>query len=202
MFVVLEGIDGCGKSTQARRLVDELKRRGREVIHVHEPGGTSLGEALREIILKPAANVEIHSRTEALLYSAARAELVDSVLAPALARGAAIVCERYYYSTLAYQGYGLEQDTGALHALSAYATARMKPDRVVLLDIDARAGLARVGRALDRIESRGADYLSKVREGYHLLARREPERFRLVDAAGTPDEVSAAVMKTLADVLS
>jgi dTMP kinase len=201
MFVVLEGIDGCGKSTQARLLVEELRRRKQDVLHLHEPGGTSLGEKLRTLILTPDAQVEIHSRAEALLYSAARAELVRSVLAPALKAGRTVVCERYYYSTVAYQGYGLGEDTGPLHAISAYATKLLKPHRVVLLDIAPTRALARVTKALDRIEARGAEYMGRVREGYHLLSRREPERFRIVDADAAQDVVFTRVLEAMKDVL-
>lgn len=201
MFVVLEGIDGCGKSTQAHLLVEDLKRRKADVLHVHEPGGTPLGERLRSLILTPDANLEIHSRAEALLYSAARAELVRSNLQPALAAGRFVVSERYYYSTLAYQGYGLGQDTGPLHSLSAYATGMLKPDRVVLLDMEPVAALKRVGKNLDRIEARGPEYMHRVREGYLLLSRREPERFRIIDARLPKDEVHRRILESLEDVL-
>ena len=200
MFVVLEGIDGCGKTSQAKLLVSALEERGRQVLHLHEPGGTVLGEKLRSLILTPDANVEISSRAEALLYSAARAQLVREVLEPALAEGKSIVCERYYYSTLAYQGYGLGEDTGPLHSLSAYATAMLKPDRVVLLDVDPNLALNRVGKNLDRIESRGPEYMHRVREGYHLLSRREPERFRIVDATQSIEDVHAQIMSAIEDM--
>jgi dTMP kinase len=201
MFLVLEGIDGCGKSTQAKLLAAELERRGRQVLHLHEPGGTPLGETIRELILNSGSKIGIHSRAEALLYSAARAELVHDVLRPALAEGRWVVCERYYYSTLAYQGYGLGEDTGLLHSLSAYATEAVKPKRVVLLDLDPGEALKRAGRSLDRIESRGTGYMQKVREGYFLLSRREPERFRIVKAGGSEEEVQRAVLGALEDVL-
>lgn len=201
MFAVLEGIDGCGKSTQARRLKQALEERGGSVLHLHEPGGTPLGDTIRGLLLDPPAHVEIHPRAEALLYSAARAQLVHSVLLPALERGEHVVCERYYYSTLAYQGYGLEEDTGPLQSLSAYATSMLKPQRVVVLDLDPTTALQRVGRNLDRIEARGIEYLERVREGYQLLLRREPERFRIVDATGTAEEVHDRILEALADVL-
>lgn len=201
MFVVLEGIDGCGKTTQARMLVTELEKRNREVLHLHEPGGTVLGEKLRSLVLTPDANVEIDSRAEALLYSAARAQLVRTVLEPALEAGKWVVCERYYYSTLAYQGYGLGEDTGLLHSLSAYATSKLKPKRVLLLDIEPTKALGRVGKNMDRIESRGPEYMHRVREGYHLLSRREPERFRIIDATQEIDAVHAQLMENLEDVL-
>lgn len=201
MFVVLEGIDGCGKSTQAKLLATELEQRGQEVLHLHEPGGTPLGETIRTLILNTNSKIEIHPRAEALLYSAARAELVHEVLRPALAKGKWVICERYYYSTLAYQGYGLGEDTGLLHSLSAYATEMEKPRRVVLLDVDPALALERVGKNLDRIESRGAQYMHRVREGYFLLSRREPERFRIVDAAGSVEATSQAILGVLEDVL-
>ncbi len=201
MFLVLEGIDGCGKTTQARRVVEELKKRGVEPLHLHEPGGTVLGERLRSLILTPDANVEIHSRAEALLYSAARAELVRMVLMPAIKERKSIVCERYYYSTLAYQGYGLVEDTGPLQSLSAYATQMVKPDRVVLLDVDPNTALNRVGKNLDRIEARGPEYMHRVREGYRLLARREPDRWRIIDASKPSDQVSKLLLDAIADVL-
>lgn len=200
MFIVLEGIDGCGKSTQARLLIEELRRRGSETLHLHEPGGTPLGDTIRQIVLE-RDGVEIHASAEALLYSAARAELVRSVLKPALSEGKHVLCERFYYSTLAYQGYGLGQDTGALQAISAYAIGALRPQRVVLLDIDPKEALLRVGRHLDRIEVRGVEYLQRVREGYLLLARREPERFRVVAAAGGIEVVQKRIVEALHDVL-
>jgi dTMP kinase len=203
MFIVLEGIDGCGKSTQARLLANAIEERtGSETLHLHEPGGTPLGEHLRKVILQPDSGVEIHPRAEALLYSAARAELVHSVLGPALRAGKHVVCERYYYSTVAYQGYGLAQDTGPLQSLSAYAIAGIRPDAVVLLDLPPTEGFRRVGKDVDRIEARGAEYLEKVREGYLLLARREPERFRVIDATGSIEQVQQRIRAAIADVLS
>ncbi len=197
MFIVLEGIDGCGKSTQATRLVSHLKSLGREVVHVREPGGTTLGETIRSLLLAPESEGKIDARAEALLYSAARAELVHELLKPALAAGKTIVCERYLYSTLAYQGFGLDQDTAELQALSAYATSRLKPDLVLLLDLDPNAALARVKRDKDRIESRGASYLERVREGYLRLSRREPERFVVIDASRKSEEVTADLARAV-----
>lgn len=201
MFVVLEGIDGCGKSTQAKLLLAALKDRGTDALHLREPGGTRLGDVIRNLILNPDADVEIHSRSEALLYSAARAELVRTVLSPALDQGRSVICERYYYSTLAYQGYGLGEDPGLLHSLSAYAIAKIKPQRVVLLDLAPEVALQRVGKNRDRIESRGEKYMHRVRDGYFLLKRREPERFRVIDASVDQDEVHQRIMEALEDVL-
>lgn len=201
MFLVLEGIDGCGKSTQASQLVAELERRGKETLHLREPGGTALGDTLRKLILSLESGVEIHSRAEALLYSAARAQLVRSVVRPALAAGNWVVCERFHYSTLAYQGYGLGEDLEHLRALSAYATEMALPDRVILLDVAPEVALTRVGKNLDRIESRGLEYMRRVRDGYIILATEEPQRFRTVNAGGTAEECRAAVLEELSDVL-
>ncbi|MBL8767984.1 MAG: dTMP kinase [Planctomycetes bacterium] len=206
MFIVIEGIDGCGKSTQAKMLVEALRSSKAtakaEVLHLHEPGGTRLGEAMRELLLRTEPKIEISAHAEAVLYNAARAQLVDEVLRPALDAGKHVVCERYFYSTIAYQGYGLQQDTGALHGLCAYATGRLKPDRVVLLDLPAAQSFERMKRGKDRIESRGHEYLEHVRQGYLLLKSREPERFRVVSALGTPVEVHRRIVESLADVLS
>ncbi len=201
MFLVLEGIDGGGKTTQARLLAEELRRRGREVLHVHEPGGTPLGERIRGVLLASEPGVEIGARAETLLYSAARAQLVSTALRPALAAGKCVVCERYYYSTLAYQGFGLEEDVAALRALSAWATAGLQPDRVVVLDLDPAQGLARVRRSRDRIEARGADYLRRVRAGFLRLAKEDAARFRVVDASLAAPEVFQLILEALADVL-
>lgn len=201
MFLVLEGIDGGGKTTQARLLAEEIRRRGREVLHVHEPGGTPLGERIRSVLLASDPEVAINARAETLLYSAARAQLVCQALQPALAAGLCVVCERYYYSTLAYQGFGLAEDVQALRALSTWATADLQPDRVVVLDLDPAAGLARVHRSRDRIEARGADYLGRVRAGFLGLAREDAARFRVVDASLSAPEVFRRILEALADVL-
>lgn len=206
MFIVIEGIDGCGKSTQAKMLVDALRAAKSApkagVLHLHEPGGTALGDAMRELLLRTEPKIGISAHAEALLYNAARAQLVDEVLMPELAAGKTVVCERYFYSTIAYQGYGLQQDTGALHGLCAYATGRLKPDRVVLLDLPAAQSFERMKRGKDRIESRGHEYLEHVRQGYLLLKSREPERFRVVSAVGAPNEVHTRIIEALSDVLS
>jgi dTMP kinase len=194
MFIVLEGIDGCGKSTQATRLAATFAATGREVLHLREPGATPLGERLRSIVL--ARNeLSISPRAEALLYSTARAELVDSVIRPALARGCVVVCERYFYSTLAYQGSGLGLDRQGLEAVSTFATGGLLPDRVFVLDLPVDVALARLARGHDRIEARGRDYLDVVRRAFLEMALLDRPRFWVVDASADPDRVASEVAR-------
>jgi dTMP kinase len=200
MFIVFEGIDGCGKSTQAARFVTQLRARRRSVLHLREPGATALGERLREIVLH-RDEVPLSARAEGLLYSTARAELVGSTIAPALARGETVVCERYFYSTLAYQGYGLGLDLDALRAISRFATADLLPDRVVLLDLSPAVAVTRRSARGDRIESRGEEYFDRVRQGFLALAAEDPRRFSVVDASAAQNVVAAAIDEVLADAV-
>lgn len=174
LFVVLDGIDGCGKSTQARRLAAELERRtGTRTHHLREPGSTSLGEALRALLLsrehRPSA------RVEALLFAAARAQMLDELVEPALLRGEHVVCERFHPSTFAYQavagGLGEDLVLGLLHGFAGAP----KPDLVVLLDVPVAAASARRGAATDRIEDKGAAFQARVAEGYRRYAERVPD---------------------------
>lgn len=196
MFCVLEGIDGCGKSTQATRLVATLRERGRDVLHLREPGATPLGERLRSIVLD-RAGVPISPRAEALLYSTARAELVASTIRPALEAGRVVVCERYFYSTVAYQGAGLGLAMRELEDVSRFATGGLLPDRVIVLDIPVTIGNARLTGGQDRIEARGAEYFERVRSAFLEFASRDPERFRIVDAARAVDDVARAILEAV-----
>ncbi|MBK7876593.1 MAG: dTMP kinase [Planctomycetes bacterium] len=171
LFVVLDGIDGCGKSTQARRLATELERRtGRRTHHLREPGSTSLGESLRALLLsrehRPTA------RVETLLFAAARAQMLDELVEPALARGEHVVCERFHPSTFAYQAVagGLDEDL-VLGLLHGFAGAP-RPDLVLLLDLSVDAASARRGAATDRIEDKGAAFQERVAAGYRRYAEK------------------------------
>lgn len=192
MFCVLEGIDGCGKSTQASRLVAARERVGRSVVHLREPGATPLGERLRSIVLD-RAGVPIEPRAEALLYSTARAQLVASVIRPALEAGRDVVCERYFYSTMAYQGAGLGLSLPDLEVISRFATGGLLPDRVILLDLPVAISRARLAGGRDRIESRDAEYFERVRAAFLAFARADATRFRVVDASRGVDEVAREV---------
>lgn len=199
MFLAIEGIDGCGKSTQAKRLVEHLKRPDRVVHHLREPGGTPLGERLRDLLLAKS-EVSISPFSEALLYSTARSELVRSVIEPARARGEWVVSERYFYSTLAYQGFGLGLSVPDLLALSRLATGGLLPDRVLLLDLSPKTALARIRGGFDRIEARGGDYFERVRDGFLELARQEPQRFVVIDAGLEIDAVAQSIREAVLDV--
>jgi dTMP kinase len=192
-FLVLDGIDGCGKSTQAERLARALSAR-----HLREPGSTALGEGLRELLL--AREHAIFPRAETLLFAAARAQMLEELVEPALAKGENVVCERFHASTFAYQAVagGLPEDE-VLALLSTWAGAP-QPDLVLWLDLPLELALARRGAASDRIERRGIEFQRAVARGYARYAERSRRVVR-VDASGTLDAVAAAVLKEVQRVL-
>ncbi|MDD4657663.1 MAG: dTMP kinase [Eubacteriales bacterium] len=170
-FIVFEGLDGCGKTTQAQMLSDFLSHQGVKYLHVREPGGTTVGNKLREILLDP--ETVLTRWGEVLLLAAARAQLVQDVIRPALAQGEIVVCDRYLFSSLAYQGYGLQQNVELVRQVNLEAVGGLMPDWTFLLDIEPEAGLARQAnrRGLDRIEQRNAGFFQRVVEGYQQLAK-------------------------------
>jgi len=200
IFVVLDGIDGCGKSTQAVRLRRRLEGLGRRVLHVREPGSTALGERLREALLDPALG-EVVPIAEVFLYQAARAQLVHEAIRPALAEGRDVVCERWHYATAAYQGVGGGAGLEAVRVTSALATEGTEPDRAILLDVPDRLAGERLGALLDRIEQRGDAYRSRVAEAFRLVFAREPGRLRIVGAVGPPAEVEARIWEAVRDLV-
>lgn len=191
-FIVLEGGEAAGKSTQAALLAEHLG-----ALLTREPGGTAIGEALRRLLLEQSLVAPV-PRAEALLMLAARAQHVAEVIEPALARGDDVVCDRYSGSTLAYQGYGRGLDVDELRGLDSWANGHRVPDVVVLLDLPLEIARERLGRShRDRIESGGDDFLARVHAGFRLLAAQDPRRWRVVDASGTVDEVAALVRKAV-----
>lgn len=188
--MVLEGADGCGKSTQARALVETLRGRGLEGVHVRDPGSTRLAERVREVLLDPATG-DVAVAAETFLYFAARAQLVREVVEPALERGAWVVCERWTLSTEVYQGdaggYGVER----VRALEPLAVGRTLPDHVLVLDVPVGEGLARIGRSLDRMESKGAQFHARVVAAYRDLAAGRDRH--VVIPTGSVDEVARRV---------
>jgi dTMP kinase len=199
-LVAFEGVEGAGKSTQLDLLRCELERRGHEVVVTREPGGTPAGERVREVLLDPG--VELHPRAEALLFAAARAELVEQVIRPALERGAVVLCDRYLDSSLAYQGGGRGLGRAPVEEVNRFATGGLLPDLVVLLDLDPADGLARRRGARDRIEVEDLAFHRRVRDAFRELAAADPGRFRVVDAAPAAEEVRAAVLDAVADLLA
>ncbi len=184
MFITFEGPDGSGKTTQARLFVEYLEASGRTVLLTREPGGTAISEQIREVILSKR-NLTMHSATEALLFSAARAQIVAELIRPALAAGKIVVCDRYADSTLAYQGYGLGLDLEALRAITQFATGGLVPDLTFYVDVPVEVGLMRRHRGeTNRLDQKAAEYHARVRDGFLALVRAEPQRWVVVD--GTP----------------
>ena len=193
LFITFEGGEGAGKSTQIARLARRLEADGREVVVTFEPGGTPLGKEVRRLVLSPDSHVT--PRSEALLYAADRAHHVDTVIEPALAAGNVVICDRYLDSTYAYQGAGRALSLDDVRTVMRFAVAGRMPDVTVLLDIDPVEGLrrARGEGAGDRIEAEGLEFHQAVRRGFLELAAAEPDRFVVLDASGTPDEIAEAV---------
>ncbi|HEU0195272.1 MAG TPA: dTMP kinase [Gaiellales bacterium] len=191
MFISFEGLDGCGKTTQAALLADALRTEGREVVAVREPGGTAAGERIRELLLDPSA--QILPWAEALLYAAARAQLVGEVIRPALARGATVIADRFIDSSVAYQGVARGLGIDRVLAVNDAATGGLQPDRTVLLRIPREEAAARRDGDTDRMESEAGAFHESVAEGFSQAAARFPERVRVVDAGGSREQVAARV---------
>ena len=200
LLIALEGIDGCGKSTQADRLVLWLRERdpGRPVTLLREPGGTALGEGVRELLLQGAERGPL---TEMLLYMACRSELYHAAVLPALSRGEVVLLDRSHFSTAAYQGAGLMQDEAAIFAYAKVVTYGREIDKVVLLQLEPELAEARRQGESDHIESRGLPYFRRVAEAYARYAEERPEQFMTVDASKGADEVFAQICSGLADVV-
>jgi dTMP kinase len=198
-LIAFEGVEGAGKSTQVELLRQALEKAGHRVVTTREPGGTPLGEQVRSILLDPASALE--ARTEALLFAASRAQLVEQVIRPALERGEVVLCDRYLDSSLAYQGAARGLGVEAVAAINRFATAGLVPDLVVLLRLDPAEGLARGRGGRDRIERQDLEFHRRVARGFLDLAAANPDRFVVIDAAAPPDqvaaEVRAAVLRTL-----
>lgn len=198
-FITFEGIEGSGKSTQLARVADALRAQGRTVTVSREPGGTAIGDAIRALLLDPHSQ-GITPTTEILLYAASRAQHVRAVIQPALARGEIVLVDRFIDSTRAYQGAARAIAPEIVHALEQIATGGLLPDQTIVFDLPVTIGLQRVSvrGAQDRLERETLDFHERVRQGYLALARAEPQRVVVVDAARDFDAVFADVMKILA----
>jgi len=210
IFITLEGVEGCGKTTQARLLAERLKRKGREVVLTREPGGTEIGERIRSILLD-SAHRGMAPLAELFLYAAARNQHVREVIQPALARGAAVICDRYADATTAYQGAARGIPHRAIEEIHRIATEGIWPDVTVLLDLPAREGLSRAmarnssdaaAAREDRFEREGIDFHERVREGYLEIARREPDRVIVVDASRGVEEIQREIAERIESVLA
>lgn len=208
-FITLEGPEGSGKSTHARLLADQLRAAGHPVIMTREPGGTPLGESIRGLLQHDTGGEEMAAETELLLFMASRAQLASQVIRPALVKGFCVVCDRFADSTTAYQGYARGGDVEKILALSDLATGGLAPDLTILLDVEVKAAFERLHRRnlrngveKDRIEREALAFHERVRCGYLDLARRWPERIRVVDAARDTDAVQADIWGLVQHVIA
>jgi len=202
MFITFEGIEGSGKSTQIALLANHLTARGVRHVLTREPGGTSIGDQVRKILLDPA-NSSLDPAAELLLYAAGRAQHLREIILPALADGTNVLCDRFSDATLAYQGYGRGLDTEMVRSLDRIVTSGMRPDLTLLFDIEAASGIARArGRnnrrgleAEARFENEELAFHERVRQGYLTLVAQEPDRIRVVDASSSPEAIQGQVRK-------
>lgn len=195
MFIVLEGIDGSGKSTQIRHLGRRLRAQGVNVILVEEPGGTPLGERVRQILLDRSLTMD--ALTELLLYEAARSELTRTVIRPALAAGRWVLADRFAMSSLAYQGYGRGLDLALVKQLNTLATDGLEPSMTIILDVPVKVALVRKRRLPDRLEGAGLGFHERVRQGYRELAQQTPASV-LIEATDKPSVIAEQIWKQLA----
>ena len=200
LFISFEGIDGCGKSTQADLLRSYLESKGEQVELLREPGGTALSEQIREILLNPN-NDKMDPSTESILLSASRAQLTREIIIPALERGNVVICDRYADSTLAYQGYGRGINLEWLEKLNEFATAGLKPDITLLVDLPVDEALNRMqSKSFDRIEMEGIEFLDKVRSGYLELTDRFSKRYFMIDGMETIEEMSKKIINKIEEI--
>lgn len=186
MFIVFEGVDGAGKTTQLQKLVQWLEQSGSNVVTCKDPGSTLLGEQLRSILLG-AHETPIDMRTEMMLFTTARTQLVQEIVKPALDAGKVVVLDRYIFSTIVYQGHAGKLDTEDIRAVNHIATAGLMPDLTFILDLPVAVSMQRLGSSLDRMESRGSEYFQQVREGFILESDRWPTGVELIDANRDPE---------------
>lgn len=197
-FITFEGVDGAGKSTHLNWFAERLRQRGVEILVTREPGGTPLGEHLRELLL----NQPMHAETEALLMFAARFEHIEQVIRPALQRGAWVLSDRFSDASFAYQGGGRGLSTAKLELLEQWVHANLQPDLTLLFDIPVEVARQRLSNnvSLDRFEQEQSDFFERVRAGYLERRRKHPERFRLIDAAQTPSQVKSSLDIIIASI--
>ncbi len=204
MFITFEGIDYSGKTTQAKMLIRRLRQMEMPVVYVREPGGTKISEAIRDILLDHR-NREMHAHTELLLYMAARSQIVQEIIKPAIQAGKVVVCDRYIDSSVAYQGYGRGIDLEWVHRLNDFATEHLKPDITFLLDLSperAAERRQRKARRQDRMESEALEFYSNIRKGYRKLAEAEPRRVMILDAELPRDQIHQQIWEMIKPGLS
>lgn len=201
VFITFEGPEGGGKTTQLRLLHATLEEQGRQVVATREPGGTAIGNAIRAILLDPT-HATMSPRAEALLFNAARAQLLDEIVLPALAAGKIVLCDRFADSTLAYQGYGRQLGLADLKLLITYATQGIRPRLTIFLDLPAEAGLQRKqGAEWNRMEAEQLAFHQRVRDGFYALVAAEPDRWLVVDATQSIATVQQTIWQRVMSVI-
>lgn len=203
MFITFEGPEGSGKTSHLLLLNDFLVEAGYQVLCTREPGGTSIGDQIREVLLNNR-NIEMHPRSEILLFQASRAQLVEEVINPRIKNGEIVLCDRYADSTIAYQGYGHQVDLTQLKSIIGFATGGLKPDLTILLDLDVKVGLKRRQKDGDvnRLDQFVVEFHQRVRDGYHALVKAEPDRWVVIDAGQALELVQLELQQVIIQKLS
>lgn len=199
LFITFEGADGCGKTTQLNLLKKYLENKGYEIVLTREPGGKGLGEKVREILLNYDGDVS--DRCESFLFLADRAQNIDIIVNPAIEQGKIVLCDRHTDSSVAYQGYGRGLDIEQIDKLNNLATNGKKPDLTLVFDVDIETSMARVGKEKDRMENSGNEFFNRVRNGYLELAKKEPQRIKVVDSTKTIEEIHKNVVNIVEKIL-
>jgi dTMP kinase len=204
VFITFEGSEGCGKSTQTRRLASRLEQAGRRVLITREPGGTAIGEKIRDLLQFAPESFAMAAETELLLFEASRSQLVREIVRPALEQGTIVISDRFFDSTTVYQGVARKLEPGIVATLNDFAVGGDRPDLTIVLDVDAATARTRLLRrvrpaqALDRMEQEAPEFYERVREGYRELARCEPARIRLLDGSRSPEEIESEIWREVA----
>jgi len=199
LFITFEGGEGSGKSTQARLLLKKLEQQNIPAVLTHEPGGTALGNELRDAVKKSKS--PISPQAELFLFAASRAQLVAEVIRPALEKGKVVICDRFMYSTLVYQGYGRGLDLTTIETINKLATGNLNPDLVILLDISPEQGLVRKRSLKDRFEREDLSFHRRVREGYLKMAAAEPDRWLVIDASLRKEKIAELIWDRVSQLL-
>lgn len=200
-FITFEGSEGCGKSTQVKRLASRLERAGVPVLITREPGGTAIGEKIRDLLQFAPESFAMAPETELLLFEASRSQLVRETIRPALEHGSIVISDRFFDSTTVYQGVARKLEPGIVATLNDFAVGSDRPDLTIILDVDVATARARMLRrvrsvvVIDRMEQEPLEFYERVCEGYRELARREPARIRLLDGSRSPDEIESEIWR-------
>ena len=202
-FITFEGSEGCGKSTQVKRLATRLEDLGLSVVVTREPGGTPIGESIRELLQFAPEGQGMSAETELLLFEASRSQLIREIIRPALDRGAIVISDRFVDSTTVYQGVARKLDPATVRGLNEFAVGSDYPDLTIVLDLDVHAARTRMMRrarpvqSVDRMEQEPIEFYERVSEGYRELAKREPDRVRLIDGSGSADEIESEIWRVV-----